>query len=86
MVTIGNLRSSQVGLNRIWKFGRIIFFFICKNHMCTKYTTENVCNKIDFQKDFNGHTCKSCSFYVHREFCGCVKVTKFDRDTNVLTV
>ena len=54
--------------------------------MCTKYTTENVCNEIDVQKDFNGHTCRSSSFYVHRELCGCVKVTEFDRETNVLTV
>ena len=79
-------KSSQVGLNGIRKFETCRGSFICKNDMCTKYTTENVQNRIDFQKDFNAHTCKSCGFYVHREFCGCVKVTEFDRETNVLTV
>ena len=79
-------KSSQVGLNGIWKFGTCRGSFICKNDNCTKYTTENVCNQINLQKNFNGHTCKSCGFYVYREFCGCVKVTEFDRDTNVFTI
>ena len=58
-------KSSHKGLDGIRKFGTCHGYFVCKNNKCTKYTTENVCNTIDFQRDFKGHTCRSCGFYAH---------------------
>ena len=79
-------KSSHKGLDGVTKFGTCQGYFICKNNKCTKYTTEQVQNTIDFQRDFKGHTCRSCGFYTHREFCGCVKVTEYDKENNILTV
>ena len=57
-------KGSHKGLDGIRKFGTCHRYFVCKNNKCTKYT-ENVCNTINFQRDFKGHTGRSCGFYTH---------------------
>ena len=32
------------------------------------------------------HVCRSCGYYAVQIFCGCVKVTEYNYDTNELTV
>ena len=72
--------TSHKGLNGTRKFGSCKGSFICKNDDCPKYTTENVCNEIEFVKEKNGpYVCNSCGFFVQHKRCNALKVTEFDR-------
>ena len=68
--------SSRKGFVGVRKFGKCLGSFICLNDECPAYTTEGICNEIDFKKESNGpHVCKSCSFFVQRKACEALKVT-----------
>ena len=79
--------SSRKGLVGVCKFGKCLGSFICLNDECPAYTTEGICNEIDFKKERNGpHICKSCGYFVQRKACEALKVTEFDHHKEVLTI
>ena len=52
-----------------------------------KVMTEGVQNLIDFkQEKGGGYTCKCCGYYAHKKYCGCLKVTEYDKDAGLLTI
>ena len=81
------VKSSRVSLNGPSKFGVSNGSYICKKPRCTKVTTEGVENLIEFmQEKGGGYTCKCCGYYVHKRYCGCLKVTEYDKDAGLLTI
>ena len=61
--------------------------YICTNSQCSKLTSEGVTNKIDLKREKGGgYTCRSCGYYVKREYCGALKALEYDETTSVLTV
>ena len=80
------VKSSRISLNGPRKFGVCNGPYICENPECTKVTTEGVQNLIDFkQEKGRGYTCKCCGYYAHKRYCGCLKVTEYDKDAGLLT-
>ena len=81
------VNSSRVPLNGPRKFGVCNGSYICENPECTKVTTEGVQNLIEFKQEKDGgYTCKCCGYYVHKRYCGCLKVTEYDKDACILTI
>ena len=79
--------SSKKGLDGKRKFGTCQGSLICMNPQCPVFKTEKLRNQIDFVKhEFEGHACNICGYLATRIFCGCIKVTEFDRQENLLTI
>ena len=76
--------SAKKGLDGKRKFGTCKGSLICMNPVsCLK----QIHNQIDFVKhEFEGHACNSCGYLATRIFCGCIKVTEFNRWENLLTI
>ena len=70
------------------KIGRCQGSRICHNVHCSKLQTEGICNTAPngFYPEDGMHVCRSCGYYAVQIFCGCVKVTEYNYDTNELTV
>ena len=69
------------------KFATCHGSYICKNDECTKWPTENVWNRIDFrQEKGGGYTCKSCGYYVEREYCGALKTMELKFSSQIVMV
>ena len=69
------------------KFATCHGSYICKNDECTKWLTENVWNRIDFrQEKGGGYTCKSCGYYIEREYCEALKAMEFEFSFQIVTV
>ena len=69
------------------KFATCHGSYICKNDECTKWLTENVQNRIDFrQEKGGGYTCKSCGYYIEREYCGALKAMEFEFSSQIVMV
>ena len=59
--------------------------YVCNNNECTKWFTEKV--GIDFRQAKGGdYTCKSCGYYVEREYCGALKAVKFEYNSQTITI
>ena len=69
------------------KFATCHGSYVCKNDECTKWLTENVWNRIDFRQERGGgYTCKSCVYYIEREYCGTLMAMKFEFSSQIVTV
>ena len=70
------------------KIGRCQGSRICHNMHCSKLHTEGICNTLPggFYQEDGLCVCRSCGYYAVEIFCGCTKVTKYDYNTNELTV
>ena len=69
------------------KFATCHGFYVCNNNECTKWLTEKVRNKIDFrQAKGGGYTCKSCWYYVEREYCRALKAVEFKYSSQTVTI
>ena len=76
------VESKQKGFTDVMKgkrkFATCHGSYVCKNDECTKWLTENVWNRIDFrQRKGGGYTCKSCGYYIEREYWGALKAMEF---------
>ena len=72
--------SSKKVLDDKRKFGTCQGSLIFMNPQCPVFTTEGICNQIDFAKHkFEGHVCNSCGYLATRIFFGCIKVTEFNQ-------
>ena len=81
------VKSSRVSFNGPRKFRVCNGSYICENPECTKVTTKGVQNLIEFkQEKGGGYTCKCCGYYVHKRYCGCLKVIEYDKDAGLLTI
>ena len=56
--------------------------------ICSKLQSEGICNTSSsgFYAEDGMYVCRSCGDYAVEIFCGCVKVTEYDYDTNELTI
>ena len=81
------MTSSKKGFDSIRKFGTCMGSNICMNPKYPPFTREGIRNEIDFKKgDCGGYICSSCGYLVTRKFCGCIKVTQFDHQNNLMAV
>ena len=79
--------SYKKGLDGKRKFGTCQGSLICMNPQCPVFKTEQIRNQIDFVKhEFEGHACSIYGYLATRIFCGCIKVTEFNRQENLLTI
>ena len=79
--------SSKKGLNGIRKFGTCQGSLICMNPECPTWTTEQVCNEVDFKnEEYGTYSCNCCGVLFSCKFCGAHKVTEFNRRTNLMTI
>ena len=79
---------SRKGLNGTRKVGSCQGSRICHNVDCLKLQSEGICNinPKDFTFENGAYICRSCGYYAVQIFCGCHKVTEFDKEKNELDV
>ena len=69
------------------KTGKCLGSYVCRNDNCPKYTSGKGRNTYAFTAiGFNLFECKTCGQIAERDFCGAMKLTKFDPETKVLEV
>ena len=69
------------------KFATCHGSYVCKTDECTKWLTGNVRNRKDFRQEKGGsYTCKSCGYYVEREYCGALKAMEFEFSFQIVMV
>ena len=80
--------TSRKGLNGTRKVGSCQGSRICHNVDCPKLQSEGICNinPKDFSFENGAYICRSCGYYAVQIFCGCRKVTEFDKEKNKLDV
>ena len=78
--------STHQGLRGKHRTGKCRGSFICKHGDCPKLTTEDIVNTIDFRRiSTDIYVCGCCGYPAACEYCGCVKVVEFDKNTEILT-
>ena len=83
------VESKQKGFTDVMKgerkFATCHGSYICKNDECTKWLT--MFRTIDFTQEKGGsYTCKSCGYYVDREYCGALKAMEFEFSSQIVMV
>ncbi|MCG8621943.1 MAG: hypothetical protein MJE68_08125, partial [Proteobacteria bacterium] len=80
--------SSRLGLQGKRKVGSCRGSRICQNVDCPKLQSEGVCNinPKDFVSENGAFVCKSCGYYAVEIYCGCRKVTEYNKQTQELDV
>ena len=82
------MRSSTMRKsNKVRKIGKCLGSFVCQNDACPKFTSGKGRNTYAFSRiGLNLNECKTCGAVAERIFCGAVKLTLFNPDTNKLDV
>ena len=80
--------SSRLGLQGKCKVGSCQGSRICQNVDCPKLQSKGVCNinPKDFVSENGAFVCKSCGYYAVEIYCGCRKVTEYNKQTQELDV
>ena len=74
-------------MNKFKKIGKCLGPYICHNDTCPKYTSGKGRNTYAFTHiRLNLQECKTCGSVTKREFCGALKSTIFDPETQHLEV
>ena len=69
------------------KMGKRLGSYTCRNDTCPKYTSGKGRNTYAFTRiGLNLQECKTCGLVAKREFCGALKSTRFDPETQQLEV
>ena len=82
------MRSSTMRhTNKVKKIGKCFGSYICHNDTCPKYTSGKGRNTYAFTHiRLNLQECKMCGSVAKREFCGALKSTIFDPETQNMEV
>ena len=80
--------TTRKGLKGTQKVGSCQGSCIYHNIDCPKLQSEGICNinPKDFTFDNGAYICKSCGYYAVQIFCGCRKVTEFNKERNEIDV
>ena len=79
--------STNRNNNNVKKIGKCLGSYVCRNNSCPKYTSGKGRNTYAFSRiELNLQECKTCGSVAKREFCGALKSTVFDPDTETVEV
>ena len=77
--------STRKGLNGVRRIGHCKGSIICENQQCSKFLSEGVVNTNKFSQEGGLFICNYCGSFVAHQWCGCICLTEYDRDTHKLT-
>ena len=82
------MRSSTMrNTNKVHKIGKCLGSYICMNDKCPKYTSGKGRNTYAFTHiGLNLQECKTCGSVPQKNFCGALKLTLYNPDTEELDV
>ena len=77
--------STRKGLNGVRQIRHCKGSIICANRQCSKLLSEGVVNTNEFSQEGRLFVCNCCESFVAHTWCGCLRITEYDRDTQKLT-
>ena len=79
--------STMRKTNKVHKIGKCLGSYVCRNDKCPKFVSGKGRNTYAFTRiGRNLQECKTCGSVADRDFCGALKQTIFNPDTNQLQV